>query len=76
LSTLDKPMEFKMARFLIFIILGSIGAVLIFASGRETRAREDLRVPIISARGMHLIGLLFIFAGMVIFVSQFLIYSK
>lgn len=65
-----------MARFLIFIILGSIGAVLIFASGRETRAREDLRVPIISARGMHLIGLLFIFAGMVIFVSQFLIYSK
>src|SRR5262249_9105067 len=36
---------------------------------------ERLGAPIISSRTKHLIGLLLIFAGLAVFMSQFLIYS-
>jgi hypothetical protein len=36
---------------------------------------ERLAAPIISSRTKHLIGLLLIFAGLAVFMSQFLIYS-
>jgi hypothetical protein len=55
--------------------LASIGSSFLpfhFSSGMKA---ERLGAPIISSRTKHLIGLLLIFAGLAIFMSQFLIYS-
>jgi hypothetical protein len=54
--------------------LASIGALFLFISHREMKT-ERLGAPIISSRTKHLIGLLLIFAGLAVFMSQFLIYS-
>jgi hypothetical protein len=62
-------------RFIVFLLLSAVGSLLLFVSGREMKA-ERLHAPIISSRTKHLIGLLLIFAGLGVFASQFLIYSR
>ena len=63
-----------MIKFLIFVFLTCIGGALLAVSHWEAKT---FRVSaFISSRAKHLIGLLFIFAGLIIFVSQFLIYAR
>jgi hypothetical protein len=60
-------------RLVFLVLLASIGALFLFISHREMKT-ERLGAPIISSRTKHLIGLLLIFAGLAVFMSQFLIY--
>ena len=62
-------------RLVILVVFASIGALFLFISHREMKT-EQLGAPIISSRTKHLIGLLLIFAGLAVFMSQFLIYSR
>jgi len=61
-------------RLVFLVLLASIGALFLFISHREMKI-ERLGAPIISSRTKHLIGLLLIFAGLAVFMSQFLSYS-
>jgi len=61
-------------RLVVLVLLASVGALLLFVSHREIKT-ERLGAPIVSSRTKHLIGLLLIFAGLAVFMSQFLIYS-
>ena len=63
-----------MTRLILLVLLASMGALFLFISHREMKT-ERLGVPLISSRTKHLIGLLLIFAGLAVFMSQFLIYS-
>lgn len=63
-----------MTRLVVLVLLASIGALFLFISHREMTT-ERLGALIISSRTKHLIGLLLIFAGLAVFMSQFLIYS-
>ena len=63
-----------MTRLVVLVLLASIGALFLFISHREMKT-ERLGALIISSRTKHLIGLLLIFAGLAVFMSQFLIYS-
>ncbi len=63
-----------MTKFLVLLALGGIGGALIITSHRQ--AKQFRASSFISARSKHLIGLLLIFAALVIFASQFLIYTK
>jgi len=61
-------------RLVVLVLLASVGALLLFVSHSEIKT-ERLGAPIVSSRTKHLIGLLLIFAGLAVFMSQFLIYS-
>jgi hypothetical protein len=62
-------------RVVILGVFASIGALFLFISHREMKT-EQLGAPIIPSRTKHLIRLLLIFAGLAVFMSQFLIYSR
>jgi len=64
-----------MTRLILCVLFGLIGGAFILISHHELKT-ERLRSPIVSSRAKHLIGLLFIFAGLTIFASQFLIYAR
>jgi membrane-bound ClpP family serine protease len=59
---------------LVFATLGVVGIILIIVGNREMMA-SDYRVPIISSRAKHAIGIFFIIVGVTVFVSQFLIHK-
>jgi hypothetical protein len=47
------------------------GALIIAVGTRQLRVRDISRLPIISPRGKHVLGLFLILVGIVIFFSQF-----
>ena len=53
------------------IAMCAAGALIVAIGTRQLRAPDITRLPIISPRGKHVLGLFLILVGVVIFFSQF-----
>jgi hypothetical protein len=61
-------------RLVLFLLLTGVGGALLIVSYWQTKYFR--RSIIVTARTKHLIGLLLIFAGLLVFVSQFVIHAR
>jgi hypothetical protein len=54
----------------------AVGAVIIVIGNRQFRIRDIDRIPIISPRAKHVIGIFLILVAVVVFVSQFVVGAR
>ena len=64
-----------MTKLLLPISMGIIGAVFLIVAHRKMKTPDPFRAPIISPRTIHLIGLLLIYGGVIVYLSL-LVYLK
>ena len=57
----------------VAIAFGAIGALVLVLAHYEMRNRQIGKVYLISARAKHVIGLLFIIIGALIFAAEFIV---
>jgi hypothetical protein len=54
----------------------AVGAIIILVGNRQFRIRDINRIPIISPRAKHVMGILLILVAIVIFLSQFVLGTR
>jgi hypothetical protein len=65
------PDRMQLLQTSLTIAMCAAGALIVAIGTRQLRVRDVTRLPIISPRGKHVLGIFLILVGIVIFFSQF-----